>query len=72
MEYIVKVSDLYQRAKEMLNDGMEYVRVDCVKPDGEIPACISFTAWRKCDDFEVDYDELDALDPSEAYSESVE
>lgn len=62
MEYTVKTSDLYQRAKEMLNDGMTYVTISLNPPDGDLPACVSFSAWQEAyPEEQTDYDDLDVI-----------
>lgn len=64
MEYIVKASELYQLAKEIINDGMDYVEISLIEADSESPACVSFSAGRKNDlDGWEDYDYLDVTDP---------
>ena len=68
MEYIIKVSELYQKAKEMLNDGMDYVEIslcepDTTDPDDPLPASVHFEAFKKTSSFEgVDYEDIEVAD----------
>ena len=64
MEYIVKASELYQLAKEIINDGMDYVEISLNEAGSEFPACVGFSAGRKnnLDGWE-NYDDLDVIDP---------
>lgn len=61
----VKVSELYQRVKEMHDDGMDYVKImlseaDSSDPDMPLPPCISFTAWTEEESFAgIDYEEVE-------------
>lgn len=69
MSCTVRASDLFQRAKEILDDGNEFVTIDILPEDRTdpslpIPACVSFSAFRRRDDFATDYDEIEAADPS--------
>lgn len=44
---VVSVSDLYQRAKEMLNCGMDFVEVSIIEdPLEEPPVFMYFEAWK--------------------------
>ena len=64
MEYTIKVSDLYQRAKEMMDDEMDFVTISLDPPEKDLPACVSFAAWQKsCPEAQTDYEELDVIPP---------
>lgn len=61
----VKVSDLYQRVKEMHDDGMDYAKISLSEaddsfPDVPLPPSISFAAWTESEPFaEIDYEEVE-------------
>lgn len=57
---VVSASELFQRAKEMLNDGNTYVKIDFIEPDGEIPAMLGFSAWKN-GGMEVGYDPIESV-----------
>lgn len=67
MGYIVRASELFQKAKEILDDGMDYVELEYLEEDttlpGEpIPPSINFSGFKK--DFTnvfVDYEDIDVL-----------
>lgn len=64
MNITVEVSELYQLAKEMLNDGMDYVKISYMEADKEegLPACLHFDASRKSNPAEgIDYKELEDI-----------
>ena len=63
MTYTVKVSELYQRAKEMLDDGMDIVEVDFHEGDEYLPRCLMFCASSKSDFGGTDYDEIYTVKP---------
>ena len=44
MDYIVKTSDLLKVAKELVEEGMDYVEISLSEPDEELPAMVSFCA----------------------------
>lgn len=58
---VVSVSALYQKAKEMLNDGMDFTEIYISDADEDIPAALCFDAWQKCDLGAADYDEIEAV-----------
>lgn len=65
-EIEISVKSLYEKAKLMLDDGMDTVVVSILEPDGEgedaLPACISFEASTAEDpEIGVDYEEIDAI-----------
>lgn len=61
---VVSVSDLYQRAKEMLNCGMDFVEVSIIDdPSEEPPVAMFFEAWKESAP-EVGYT-FDAIDEAE-------
>lgn len=61
-EIEISVKDLYERAKQMLDDGMDTVVLRLVEPDEDedgLPAHVSFEASTFSDpDFGVDYEEI--------------
>lgn len=63
MRITVSVSALYQKAKEMLNDGMDYVDIFISDEDEELPPAIFFSAWTKrAPEMAVDYDVIEAAE----------
>lgn len=62
----IKVSDLYHRAKQMKDDGMDVVRISILEEeelddDDIIPACLWLSATSKKQSFmAVDYEPIDA------------
>ncbi len=67
MRYIVPASELYQKAKEILNDGMDYVEISFMEPDEEddLPAAIHFEAFKKSSYGSVNYEEVDVIVPED-------
>ena len=70
MAYIVPASELFQMAKEILNDGMDYVEIslnqeDTTLPDDPTPPCVSFIGYRKNDPAGYEYEEIYTVSPSE-------
>lgn len=61
MEHItISVSELYQKAKEMLNDGMDYVEIGIDEADDELPPAVYFQAWtRHAPEMGVDYEVIE-------------
>lgn len=70
MEFVISASALFQKAKEMLNDGMDRVIIDLCEedatlPDDPVPACVSFQAFKSsAPDRIMDYDEIYVADSS--------
>lgn len=65
-EIEISVKSLYEKAKLMLDDGMDTVVVRLFEPDGEgedaLPACISFEASTAEEpEIGVDYEEIEAI-----------
>ncbi len=63
MTCVIPASELYQMAKEILNDGMDYVEISLMEPEDDQPAAVHFTAWKKHADHDVDYEEIEAVTP---------
>ena len=65
MKYIIPASELYQKAKEILSDGMEFVEISFLYPDEEddLPAAVHFEAYRTSDFGSTNYEEIDVIDP---------
>lgn len=67
MEYVISASELYQRAKEILNAGMDFVEISLCEPDDSVPddplpASVHFDAFRKSTPFEViDFEDIDVV-----------
>ncbi len=70
MEFIISASELFQKAKEILNDGMDRVIIDLCEedttlPDDPVPACVSFHAFKSSAPHPItDYDEIYVVDSS--------
>lgn len=47
MDKIISVSELYELAKEMRDDGMKYVSLSFMEPEDDMPAAIHFEAAKK-------------------------
>lgn len=59
----VSASALYQKAKEIVNDGMDYVNIFISDADEELPPAIFFEAWTKrAPEMGVDYDVIEAAE----------
>lgn len=64
MDYIVKTSDLLKAAKELVEEGMDYVEISLFEPDEELPAMVSFCATEAGElDGWTDFDDLEVIDP---------
>lgn len=64
MKVTVSVSDLYKLAKDMLNDGMDYVEISFIEQDedDEIPPSLNFEASKRTESFMgIDYGFLDDI-----------
>lgn len=70
MDYVITASELYQKAKEILNSGMDYVAISLMEPDNScpddpLPAGVHFEAFTKtCPDGWIDFEEIDVVDLS--------
>lgn len=68
MQYIIDAHELYSKAKEIINAGMDYVEItlmepDDYDPDDPIPVSVHFDAWNKRTPFEhVDFEDIDVID----------
>lgn len=67
MRYIISAAELFRKAEEILNDGMDYVEISLLEPDeeDEIPAGVHFEAFRKGSYGSVNYEEVDVIDPED-------
>lgn len=62
----VSASALYQKAKEILNDGMDYVDVFISEADEDLPPAIFFSAWSKsAPEMCVSYEEVEEAQTEE-------
>lgn len=65
MDFVVSASALFQRAKEMLNDGMDYVAISLMEPDDTLeddplPASVHFEAFKAHEpEMWIDYEDID-------------
>ncbi len=63
----VKVSDLWEKVRQMKNDGMDKVTITLFEPEDDFPASMGFVAVKKPDitDYEAsaewDYEDIDAV-----------
>lgn len=70
MEFTISASELFQKAKEILNDGMDRVTIDLFEedttdPEDPIPACVHFSAFRSSRPYEeIDYESIDVVGTS--------
>ena len=64
MDYIVKTSDLLKVAKELVDEGMDYVEISLSEPDDDLPAMVSFCA-AEADGLDswTDFDDLEVVNP---------
>lgn len=65
-EIEISVKELYEKSKEMLDDGMKTVVLRFIEADGEgenaLPACVSFEAsTAKNPDIGIDYEEIESI-----------
>ncbi|ACD22656.1 hypothetical protein FDE76_14920 [Clostridium botulinum] len=65
----IKVSELYERAKQMKDDGMDYVEVSILEDDDEnfksdpLPTTLWLSANSKKEPFEsVEYEEIEVIE----------
>lgn len=71
MGYIVRTSDLFQMAKEVLNSGakyveLEYLEEDRTDPADPIPPSINFSALDILDhNVFYDFEDIDVLSPDQ-------
>lgn len=61
---VVKVSDLFNMAKSLSDDGMTYVKLQLFDSDGELPASINFQAIDSLDESapSIEYEDIDSAD----------
>lgn len=58
----VSASELFQLAKDMLNDGNDFVSISLLESDGEMPDAVSFEAWKSRSDHAFGYGALYSAD----------
>ena len=69
MVYVISASELFQKAKEILNDGRDFVEISLMQPDNSdsddpIPASVHFDAFGKRDfGGAIDYGDIDVVTP---------
>lgn len=62
-EIVVKVSDLFEIAKQLHQDGMQYVRLMLLEAEDDLPALISVKAIKSASsDDAVDYEAIEAVE----------
>lgn len=59
----VKVSELLEKAKLMSDEGMDFAILTLLDPipEEDAPASVGFTAYKKSEMVEYDYDEIEAV-----------
>lgn len=67
-QFVIPAMDLYNMAKDIINDGMDYAIIslldaDDSDPDDVIPPSVHFSACKKHSDAEVDYDDIYVVVP---------
>ena len=70
MVFKISASELFQLAKEMLNDGMSeveitYLEEDDLDGDDPLPPSLHFSARKKDDFLYVDYEDIEAVESDE-------
>lgn len=62
----VKISDLLEKVQEMISAGYEYVDIDEMEADGELPKCLHFDAY---DGYGggVDFEEVEHIEVDSMY-----
>ncbi len=71
VDFIIGASDLFQKAKEMLNDGMDYVVISLMEPDNTVPdlplpASVHFDAFKAhMPEAWIDYEDIDVVSGAE-------
>lgn len=58
----VSASELFQRAKEMLNDGNTHVTISFLESDGVMPDAVCFEAWKSGSDHSTGYDFIESIE----------
>lgn len=62
-EIVVKVSDLFEIAKQLHQDDMQYVRLMLLEAEDDLPASISVKAIKSTSsDNAVDYEPIEAVE----------
>ena len=62
MRVTVKAADLFNRVKEMMDDGMDFIEVSFMEGDDKLSAALHFEGSSKSRPYEgVDYEELDDI-----------
>lgn len=62
-EIVVKVSDLFEIAKQLHQDDMQYVRLMLLEAEDDLPASISVKAIESASsDDAVDYEAIEAVE----------
>ncbi len=62
-EIVVKVSDLFEIAKQLHQDDMQYVRLMLLEAEDDLPASISVKAIQSASsDNAVDYEPIEAVE----------
>lgn len=64
MDFIVKTSDLLNVAKELAEEGLDYVEISLYEPDEDIPATVNFCAAEAREpDGWVDFADIEVVNP---------
>ncbi|MBU5627744.1 hypothetical protein KQI82_12570 [Oscillibacter sp. MSJ-2] len=64
-EITISVKELYQKAKDMMDDGMEFVTLSLFEPDNSagIPAWVGFVAGSPDLSSGIDYEDIESVEP---------
>lgn len=56
----ISVAELLEKATELSEDGMKYVKLSLVPEDDDLPGCIIFSAVKNANDHTIiDYEEIE-------------
>ena len=62
----VKVADLLKKAQELLEAGYEYVDIDDMAEDGDLPKCLHFDAYDGLGGG-IDFEEIEHVEVDSMY-----
>lgn len=60
--YNIKVSDLYEKVKLMVEDGMETVEIQLLPAEPDLPASVNFIAYCSAEPgIGIDYEDIEVI-----------
>lgn len=62
----IRVADLLEKAQELQQAGHEYVDVEEMEADGDLPKCLHFDAYDGCGGG-IDFEEIEHVDIDSMY-----